>query len=74
VIEVRHVRNEGGGWLYFSATTATIAGGGRTLDESKDAAEHAVRHFLSETERRDVPQEEARIRTRHVQAPGAGRG
>lgn len=56
------------GWE-FACDQAGLTGGGRTRSESMAAAEHCVRHHLSEIRRADVTLEAARRELRHVTAP-----
>lgn len=43
-IRVLHQRY-GTGWIFTAPALPGVAGGGRSFDESVDAAEHAVRQF-----------------------------
>jgi hypothetical protein len=46
MLEITH-RPSGSSWVFNCAQTRLIQGGGHTLDESVDCADHAVRQYLS---------------------------
>ncbi|MEA2125494.1 MAG: hypothetical protein QOI80_2276 [Solirubrobacteraceae bacterium] len=53
------------GWE-FQATRGNLQGGGRTLAESVDSAEHAARLFLNDVQGYTLLHEDARRRVRHA--------
>jgi hypothetical protein len=65
VIEIRHYADELS-WRFESSDIPLLSGGGRTCEESREAAEHAVRQYLTQRRRREVTLEEAAAEVRHV--------
>jgi hypothetical protein len=53
------------GWT-FAAQAFNLDGGGRTLQSSKTASEHAARHYLSRILGRAVLPEDARHQVEHL--------
>ncbi len=64
MIVMRHHQTHNG-WVY-SAASANIEGGGRTLEGSMDASEHSARHHLSAVHGYAVEHEDARAQVRHT--------
>ena len=54
------------GWEFVGRTEPPLIGGGRDLERSKCAAEHAVRHYLSQQSGTAVDLDDARRETRHL--------
>ncbi len=65
----RESRDALGGWVFTCGQTAMVSGGGRTYEESVEAATHAVRRYLSRRRGYPVGLDQARRAVRHVRQP-----
>ena len=65
----REARDGFGGWTFTCGQTALISGGGRTYEESVEAATHAVRRHLSRRRGYAVGHDQAVRAVRHVRLP-----
>jgi hypothetical protein len=65
VIEILHYEDEFS-WRFECARIPLLSGGGRTFEESREAAEHAVRQYLTKRDRRAVTLAEAAAEIRHA--------
>jgi hypothetical protein len=65
VIAILHYADEIS-WRFESHHHPSLSGGGRTFEESRDTAEHAVRHYLTKRRRREVTLAEAAAEITHL--------
>ena len=65
MIEILHWADEIS-WRFESDHLPSVSGGGRTFEESRETAEHAVRQYLTKRYRREVTLAEATAEIKHV--------